>query len=302
MSQLNGYWREGMTMNRARMYAVAAVVALAAVCEGHLWAQQIASGSRLRVVSPAPVKLGREILGTLSQGTEVVALDVKGDWIYVEADGLRGWVHATRVEQVVSPDDGEAPADPPNGKLLELLASYMDRLGYRYLRVEEPGQREGIIVTAFTFVNEGFSIQVFIDPVVEKGCLLMKAPRLFQARMAGNPERLTELLKAIGYINYSIILGKFCYDPRDGEVSFEVNIAIDDIVVSFRQFEHCLIVLCGEIQDKLPKLKAIWDGQCNADVFYSGTLILPVTPQGPVSGTRTAAVDAFVVRRHDNLA
>ncbi|MCS7237738.1 MAG: YbjN domain-containing protein [Thermoguttaceae bacterium] len=288
-------------MNRARLFLIAAATGLLLASAGQLWAQEIAPGTRVRVISTAPVKVAQEVVGSVTEGTELVVLQREGNWVYVETGSVSGWVHISRVRVVESPEDEGAPPPPSGDKLLDRLASYMSRLGYRFLRVDEPGEREGIILTGFTFVEEDFSIEVIIDPIVEKGCLLMKAPRLFFARPNENPTPLLELLKAIGYINYTIILGKFCYDPRDGEVSFELNIAIDDISVSFKQFEHCLRVLCLEVKDKLPKLKAIWEGRCTAEALYQAGSILPVGPRGPVTTARTAATEAYV-RRDDHIA
>jgi hypothetical protein len=133
-----------------------------------------------------------------------------------------------------------------------------------------------MIIAGFGFEPQGFSVEVFIDVIAEKGALLMKVPRIFHAPVeSGSEHRVFELLKAIGYINYSTILGKFCYDPRDGEVSFQVNMAIDDAVLTFGQFKHSLEVLLGELQEKVPKLRAIHAGELTADVLLPRLEIRP---------------------------
>ncbi len=276
-------------MFRAKVWTAACFVILLTVSDVAGWAQTIAPGDRVRVTSAAPLKIGQRLVATVPTGTEVVATRVNGAWIYVETAAGSGWVHVARVERVeeAQPDVGEAPPAPSQQGLLELLASYMRQMGYRFISLSESQEQEGLIVTGFSFEDEGFSIEVVIDPIVEKGCLLLKAPRLFHApQTAGSESRLLELLKAIGYINYSIILGKFCYDLRDGEVSFELNLAIDDVSVSYRQFEHCLKVLLVEVREKLPRLKRVWEGEYDATIFYVPGSIMPIPP-GPAGVPRS---------------
>ncbi len=249
-----------------------------------VWANQpISQGDWVRVLSDSPAKVEREVVGTIPGGTVAEAKYVQGDWVFLEVGDVRGWVHRSRVERISREEPvavcppapiSEEPAGKPNsGTTLDLLSRYMDRLGYKHATVIEPFEQEGVIITGFTFVERDLQVTVVIDPIVEKGCLLFKVPRIFHAPVdRTSPDRLLELLKAIGYFNYSIILGKFCYDPRDGEVSFEVNIAIDDSVVTFAQFKHCLDVVLGELEDKVPKLRAILAGEASASDFMKPLL------------------------------
>lgn len=73
----------------------------------------------------------------------------------------------------------------------------------------------------------------------------------------------------MGFINYRIILGKFAYDPRDGEVRFSVDIPIDENTVTYEQFEHCLGVAVKTVDEYAPKLRAIVKGQKTADEFIA---------------------------------
>jgi|GEM_PF-590479 len=253
-----------------------------------VWANQpISQGDWVRVLSDSPAKVEREVVGTIPGGTVAEAKYVEGDWVFLEVGDVRGWVHRSRVQRIsheepvpVSPPVPvfEEPARKPNtGTTVELLSGYMHRLGYKHATVTEPFEQEGVIISGFTFVEKDLQVTVVIDPIVEKGCLLFKVPRIFHAPVdTTSPDRLLELLKAIGYFNYSIILGKFCYDPRDGEVSFELNIAIDDSVVTFAQFKHCMDVVLGELEDKVPKLRAILAGEASASDFM--TPLLQIQP------------------------
>lgn len=62
------------------------------------------------------------------------------------------------------------------------------------------------------------------------------------------------------FLNYSIILGKFSYDPRDGEVNFAINVPVDENTFTYEQFEHCLRVMALSVDKYTPIFKAIVAG------------------------------------------
>jgi hypothetical protein len=61
-----------------------------------------------------------------------------------------------------------------------------------------------------------------------------------------------------------LILGKFAYDPRDGEVRFSVDVPIDENDLSYEQFQHCILVVVKTVEEYAPKLKAIAAGEKTA--------------------------------------
>jgi hypothetical protein len=61
-----------------------------------------------------------------------------------------------------------------------------------------------------------------------------------------------------------LILGKFAYDPRDGEVRFSVDVPIDGNDLSYEQFQHCILVVVKTVEEYAPKLKAIAAGEKTA--------------------------------------
>ncbi|MCS6923532.1 MAG: YbjN domain-containing protein, partial [Fimbriimonadales bacterium] len=75
------------------------------------------------------------------------------------------------------------------------------------------------------------------------------------------------LLTAMSFINYRIILGKFAYDPRDGEVRFSVDVPIDENTFTYAQFFHSMGVVIKTVEQYTPKLRAIWSGQLTAQQF-----------------------------------
>ena len=154
---------------------------------------------------------------------------------------------------------------------LELMKQYLERFGWhRYKAVDEPMEKEGIIHTGWRSSPEAKGFNLVIDPMVEKNCLAFRVPKVLVAPLDETPaERLKDLLVAMGFINYRIILGKFAYDPRDGEVRFSVDIPIDENTVTYEQFQHCLGVTVKMVEDYAPKLKAIVNGEKTAEEFIA---------------------------------
>jgi len=157
---------------------------------------------------------------------------------------------------------------------LELLKGYLERFGWsRYKVVDEPFEKEGVIYTGWRSSEEAEGYNMAIDPMVEKNCLSFRVPKILMAPRDTTPtERLAELLMAMGFINYRIILGKFAYDPRDGEVRFSVDVPIDENDLSYEQFQHCLGVAVKMVEEYAPKLKAIAAGEKTAQEFIDEEL------------------------------
>lgn len=109
--------------------------------------------------------------------------------------------------------------------------------------------------------------------MIEKNCLSFRVPKVLVAPRDTTPaERLADLLLAMGFINYRIILGKFAYDPRDGEVRFSVDIPIDENDLSYERFQHCLGAAVTCVEEYVPKLKAIVAGEKTAQQFLDEEL------------------------------
>jgi hypothetical protein len=157
---------------------------------------------------------------------------------------------------------------------LELLKGYLERFGWhRYKAVDEPSEKEGIIYTGWRSSEAPEGYNMAIDPMVERNCLSFKVPKVLVAPRDTTPaERLAELLMAMGFINYRIILGKFAYDPRDGEVRFSVDVPIDENDLSYEQFQHCMGVVVKMVEEYAPKLRAIVAGEKTAQQFLEEEL------------------------------
>jgi hypothetical protein len=157
---------------------------------------------------------------------------------------------------------------------LELLKGYLERFGWsRYKAVDEPFEKEGVIYTGWRSSEAPEGYNMAIDPMVEKNCLSFRVPKVLVAPRDTTPaERLAELLMAMGFINYRIILGKFAYDPRDGEVRFSVDVPIDENDLSYEQFQHCMGVVVKMVEEYAPKLRAIVAGEKTAQQFLEEEL------------------------------
>lgn len=149
---------------------------------------------------------------------------------------------------------------------LQLLTQYLERYGWNHYRtVDEPFEKEGLIITGWqsSLADEGY--KMVIDPVVEKNCLGFKVPFLVEAsREATTADRLADLLMAIGFINFRILLGKFAYDPKDGEVRFSLYIPTDGDALTYELFAHCMRATTVTVKEYAPKLRDILAGKMTA--------------------------------------
>ena len=162
---------------------------------------------------------------------------------------------------------------------LELLEGYLRRFGWSRYRVEpEPNEREGRILTGWRLKPGDPGYVMIIDPVVEKNVLIFHVPQLLSASPEHTAsDRLMELLIAIGLINFRMILGKFSYDPRDGELRFTLALPIDQNVLTYEQFEHCMRVTVAMVEQYTPRLQAILGGEEKwTDLLDEDNLLSPL--------------------------
>jgi len=151
---------------------------------------------------------------------------------------------------------------------------YLKRFGWnRYQAVDEPFEQEGLIRTGWRSSEDAESYVMSIDPMVERNCLSFKVHQLLYVPLdLTSPGRLSNLWLAMSYINYRIILGKFSYDPRDGEVLFSVDMPIDDNTFTYAQFVHTMRVIIKSVEQYTPQLQAIVMGELTAQEFIEQDL------------------------------
>lgn len=152
---------------------------------------------------------------------------------------------------------------------LQMMREYLERFGWsRYQAVDEPFEKEGILRTGWRSSEESDGYVMSIDPMVEKGCLSFKVHQILSAPMDSTPrDRLSDLWLAMNYLNFRIILGKFSYDPRDGEVRFSVDMPIDENTFTYEQFVHAMGVAIKTVEQYAPRLQAIVKGKQTAQQF-----------------------------------
>lgn len=149
---------------------------------------------------------------------------------------------------------------------MDTLTEYLERFGWRhYKAANEPAEKEGIIYTSWRS-SETDSFDMSIDPMVEKNCLSFRVYRVVVAPWDSTPpDRLANILTALNWVNYRIILGKFGYDLSDGEIRFSVDVPVDESEFTYAQFEHSMGVTINTVQTWRPRLQALLDGEASLE-------------------------------------
>ncbi|UCF67980.1 MAG: YbjN domain-containing protein [Acidobacteriota bacterium] len=148
---------------------------------------------------------------------------------------------------------------------VERVEKYLDRYGWkRHKGIDEPNEQEGVVLTGWRS-PQGESHLLTIDPIIEKNVLVFKAGGVLKAPPNNTPaDCLNGLLMALSGLNYMMILGKWCFDPRDGEVRFTLAIPIDEGRLAYSEFEHCLNVVVATVSTTASKLKEVVEGKKSA--------------------------------------
>ncbi|MDH7502734.1 MAG: YbjN domain-containing protein [Verrucomicrobiota bacterium] len=152
---------------------------------------------------------------------------------------------------------------------LEMMKECLNRFGWRnYKAAQEPLEKEGIIFTGWQSPEHEECYILTIDPMVEMGCLSFRVPEVLKASAEDVPtKRIANLCFAIGYLNYRLLLGKFAYDPSDGEVRFSVDIPIEENTFTYEQFVHCLGAAVHSVEKYAPALRRLAEGEQTTDEF-----------------------------------
>lgn len=145
---------------------------------------------------------------------------------------------------------------------VKTLEVYLRRFGWSHYKViSQESEKEGMILTGWGAPG-GRQYVLLIDPITEKNGLIFYIPKILIAPPNTTPSNyLLELLMALGQINYQIILGKFCYDPRDGEVRFSLTMPTDKSELSYEQFKHCMDVVISTMERYHTLLEKILRGE-----------------------------------------
>jgi hypothetical protein len=144
---------------------------------------------------------------------------------------------------------------------IELLSEYLPKYGWPAFKVVEQSPDGGKILTGWKspFIDD--PRLMFIAVSHSDNTFSMVAPMLVSAPQGAMPiGQLADVLTAIGFANFALSLGRFAYDPRDGEIRLEFGMPIDDAELTYEQFEHLMNVAQATVGYWAPRIKDIADG------------------------------------------
>jgi hypothetical protein len=151
--------------------------------------------------------------------------------------------------------------------VIELVKSYLHRYGWKFVEVDEPNEKEGVLVVPWAGLN-GEGHMLLIDPQEEKKALVFRVTGIAKAPPDETPaDRLNGLLLAMCASNYGTILGAWAYDPRDGEVVFKFAVPTDGADFEYEDFQHCMTTVQLMVEAEAPVMKGIIDGTTTAQEF-----------------------------------
>jgi len=146
---------------------------------------------------------------------------------------------------------------------VQQLIKHIEQFGWKHYKAEnEPQEKEGIIYTSWRSSPDSRGFRMTIDPMEEKKCLSFKVYDIASAPWESTPpDRLADLMTLMSWINYDVILGKFAYDVRDGEVRLSIDVPIDENDFNYPQFEHTMHVLLSMAERWASHFQALLEGQ-----------------------------------------
>ena len=138
---------------------------------------------------------------------------------------------------------------------IKLLTEYLPRYGWAAFNVVEDTTAGGKIMTGWGSPIGGVR-PMFITIDHQKDTLLVVCPALAAAPQDAMPVgQLADTLTAVGFANYAMLLGRFCYDPQDGEIRYEDGMPIDGAQMSYGQFEHMLNATVASVTYWAPRMQ-----------------------------------------------
>jgi hypothetical protein len=148
---------------------------------------------------------------------------------------------------------------------IELVGQYLKRRGLgKFEVIPQPGRPDGVILLGLIDPG-GVPHPLFIDPRRDKDSLILHV-QITRASPDTTPaNRLTDLLMVMAALNYRIVIGKWAYDPKDGEVAFRAAMPIDSGQLDYVDFDHLLTAVLENVGGYAMKMTAIVQGSANVD-------------------------------------
>jgi hypothetical protein len=166
-----------------------------------------------------------------------------------------------------------------NPTTIETLAQYLDENNLEY---ELQSDDERILLGL-----DG--VPVIVRYRHEAAVLLITVPNVVRAPQDGHgapsAEALAVFLKYLMDINYKLMVGRFGWDHRDGELIFEIAILCTDAPVTADQFMANLVLAVQTVEKRYQNLqRALWSGLSLEQIIHTESEvrgpILPGTGHG----------------------
>jgi hypothetical protein len=136
------------------------------------------------------------------------------------------------------------------------IASHLERFGFKNYKIIEDTAEGGKLLTGWDGkyvsaleVNHRTNTLQFIVP----GIAAAKRDEI-------SPGRLADILMAVGFANYALLIGRFAYDPNDGELRYNYVMPIDNASVTFEQFNHVMSATVQTVNYWAPRLRTACEG------------------------------------------
>jgi len=138
---------------------------------------------------------------------------------------------------------------------LDTLARYLDRDEWRY----DMDVAGSCIRTGFRGDHATYRAMVLYD--ADKDRVRFIVPNYLNLTKVEDRPRILERLMEL---NMQYILLKFGYDPQDGEVRAEIDVPVNDTMMSYECFRRCLYCLLTAADEEYPELMRLMWGEKGA--------------------------------------
>ena len=135
---------------------------------------------------------------------------------------------------------------------LDTLARYLDRDEWRY----DMDVAGSCIRTGFRGDHATYRAMVLFDQ--EKARVRFIVPNYLNLTKVKERSRIVERMMEL---NMQYILLKFGYDPQDGEVRAEIDVPVNDTMMSYECFRRCLYCLLTAVDEEYPEMMRLMWGE-----------------------------------------
>ncbi|HEY5434881.1 MAG TPA: YbjN domain-containing protein [Candidatus Limnocylindrales bacterium] len=136
------------------------------------------------------------------------------------------------------------------------IGSYLERFGFKNYQIIEDTPDEGKLLTGW----DGKYVSA-IEVNHKTNTVLFIVPKIATAKRDEIPPgRLADILTAIGFANYALMLGRFSYDPSDGELRYDYAVPIDNAELTYEQFDHLMRATVQSVNYWAPRLVSACEG------------------------------------------